>query len=535
MAPEQVEGRGIDVRSDLYAMGVLLFEALTGHKPYGGSLDDILRAQVTAPVPDPRSLVPDLAEGLAQLCMRNLAKNPAARDASADDFLAALHRGAEASFGPRWATAGVIAGIGAMSAAAAAAAPALAPVLAGAAGVAFGSAGSAALGGLASGAATSATSASSMTASSMTVSSMGVGSGASMSATGAATGVATGATTGTAGAAAGGSGAVAGIGAAKLAIGAAAVVAVGATAVAVPQVLGSDDEPAARVGSEPSPSISTTQIRDVDLGALTWTINGAVFSVRTPQAPSGSDGSGITIDGVPVEGDESLIDPAGASSPLEVTLSDGTGSAEIPIGGASSTYSYALAGIGSAEPTVVYVDLNDDGYEDAFAGILEHPEGANSYTMYWYVWLWNPDLETAEQVPYLIATGSRCGDAVVGAEPGDGSITVTTATRDGTEDCASVGNLRTERTVAIESGYPVDVSGHGGWGGVCPEIIGTDALFPPPAETTIHRAPDASASAVDASALEWYVSSTTFSDDWQLIWYPGPGGAVQCGWVEGGI
>lgn len=80
MSPEQVQGQHVDGRSDLYALGVTLFQLLTGQLPLrADSLPQLLHAIVTAPAPDVRSLRPELPAAVAELLDRALAKSPQAR------------------------------------------------------------------------------------------------------------------------------------------------------------------------------------------------------------------------------------------------------------------------------------------------------------------------------------------------------------------------------------------------------------------------------------------------------------------------
>jgi serine/threonine protein kinase len=92
MAPEQCEGKGpIDHRSDVYALGVLLFQMLTGTLPFGGEgCGEIMLKHMTTPVPAPRSIVPDLPPALESILFRALAKNPAERFQSMVELAAAL-------------------------------------------------------------------------------------------------------------------------------------------------------------------------------------------------------------------------------------------------------------------------------------------------------------------------------------------------------------------------------------------------------------------------------------------------------------
>lgn len=61
MSPEQVEGREVDIRADIYALGIVCFEALTGHQPFdGATIAEIMRKQVTDPLPRLAGYAPEL-------------------------------------------------------------------------------------------------------------------------------------------------------------------------------------------------------------------------------------------------------------------------------------------------------------------------------------------------------------------------------------------------------------------------------------------------------------------------------------------
>lgn len=89
MAPEQAMGvADIDHRADIYALGILAYEMITGHTPFEGkSPQAILAAHVMEPPRPIRELRPGLAEPLAQAIMRCMAKEPADRWQSAELLL----------------------------------------------------------------------------------------------------------------------------------------------------------------------------------------------------------------------------------------------------------------------------------------------------------------------------------------------------------------------------------------------------------------------------------------------------------------
>jgi serine/threonine protein kinase/tetratricopeptide (TPR) repeat protein len=95
LSPEQALGRDLDGRSDLYSIGVLLFEMLTGDVPYRGlSSIGTAVAHLRERTPDPRSRRPEIPEWLSAVILRLLEKEPSDRYATAEDVLAdlAAHR-----------------------------------------------------------------------------------------------------------------------------------------------------------------------------------------------------------------------------------------------------------------------------------------------------------------------------------------------------------------------------------------------------------------------------------------------------------
>ncbi|MBK6782024.1 MAG: protein kinase [Gemmatimonadetes bacterium] len=106
MAPEQAAGDpAVDHRADLYALGIVAFEMLTGRFPYKATTpQQILAAHITQPPEPIAGLRPDLPPGLAEVVMRCLAKEPAARWASAEQLRDALDRLAPAVATPAHGT-----------------------------------------------------------------------------------------------------------------------------------------------------------------------------------------------------------------------------------------------------------------------------------------------------------------------------------------------------------------------------------------------------------------------------------------------
>ncbi|GAA1850337.1 serine/threonine-protein kinase [Myceligenerans crystallogenes] len=80
MSPEQAKGQPLDLRSDLYAVGALLYYTITGHAPYErAAAQDVLRAHVEAPVPAPSARKPLVPGSVDRIVARAMAKNPVRR------------------------------------------------------------------------------------------------------------------------------------------------------------------------------------------------------------------------------------------------------------------------------------------------------------------------------------------------------------------------------------------------------------------------------------------------------------------------
>ncbi len=91
LSPEQAEGKDVDHRGDIYSLGVVLFEALTGKLPFPGeNAVAIATKHVYEAPPNPRAMNKEVPKDLAGVCLRALSKDPAARFPTAAAFADAL-------------------------------------------------------------------------------------------------------------------------------------------------------------------------------------------------------------------------------------------------------------------------------------------------------------------------------------------------------------------------------------------------------------------------------------------------------------
>jgi protein kinase-like protein len=104
MAPEQALGKEIGPWTDLYSTGVIAYELLLGRLPFeeGDTPVAVLVQHIHEPIPPPRSINPDLDDGLASWLERMLAKDPEQRPASAAEAWEELEEIVIALLGPRW-------------------------------------------------------------------------------------------------------------------------------------------------------------------------------------------------------------------------------------------------------------------------------------------------------------------------------------------------------------------------------------------------------------------------------------------------
>lgn len=101
MSPEQVQGRPIDARADLFAAGIVLYQLLTGKRPFDGDTDFVIIQQIVGHAAEaPTSFNPRLPAAIDAVVARALAKSPSQRFSTAREFNAALQAAARDAADP---------------------------------------------------------------------------------------------------------------------------------------------------------------------------------------------------------------------------------------------------------------------------------------------------------------------------------------------------------------------------------------------------------------------------------------------------
>jgi len=91
ISPEQADGKEVDTRTDIYSLGISLYEMLTGEVPYkGDTAIDVVLAHMTAPIPSVCSLRPDVPGAVDKIIARCMAKEPRDRYQTAAELVRAI-------------------------------------------------------------------------------------------------------------------------------------------------------------------------------------------------------------------------------------------------------------------------------------------------------------------------------------------------------------------------------------------------------------------------------------------------------------
>ncbi|GAA6756855.1 protein kinase [Thermus thalpophilus] len=89
MSPEQAKGQKLDHRSDIYSLGIVLYEALTGQPPFTGGYETVIHQQIFQVPTPPKQLRPEIPQALSDLVLKMLEKDPAKRP-SLDEVIRGL-------------------------------------------------------------------------------------------------------------------------------------------------------------------------------------------------------------------------------------------------------------------------------------------------------------------------------------------------------------------------------------------------------------------------------------------------------------
>ena len=91
VAPEKIKREPETFLSDMYSLGATLYHAITGHVPFDApTVEEVVIAQVQTPLTPPNLVVPEITQASSDALVRSLAKNPAERFLSYDEFIMAL-------------------------------------------------------------------------------------------------------------------------------------------------------------------------------------------------------------------------------------------------------------------------------------------------------------------------------------------------------------------------------------------------------------------------------------------------------------
>jgi serine/threonine-protein kinase len=91
MSPEQAAGEAVDARSDIYSLGITMYQMLTAELPFQGDTSSVMAQHITRPAPAPSIINASVSKELDAVVLKMLAKKPEERYQTAADLIKALN------------------------------------------------------------------------------------------------------------------------------------------------------------------------------------------------------------------------------------------------------------------------------------------------------------------------------------------------------------------------------------------------------------------------------------------------------------